>query len=101
MAAVASICNASPFLPATSTLAVSRHSSGSRLHNHSLAAPGSGGTNSPLTEYLRNWLGEPPKEGEPPPPAGLTAKTCERYRELAEGQIIPHKLLQKLRPIRH
>src|SRR5262249_48916846 len=44
-----------------------------------------------------------PKEGEPspPPPAGLTPKTAERYRELAEGQIIPHLgdiLLQKLRP---
>jgi len=57
-----------------------------------------------LAEYLRGWLGNPPKPGEPapPPPAGLTPKTAERYRELAEGQIIPHLgnvALQKLRPI--
>jgi integrase len=54
-----------------------------------------------VAEYLRNWLGQE-KEGEPvPPPAGITPKTAERYRELAEFQIIPHlgeKRLQKLRP---
>jgi integrase len=55
-----------------------------------------------VAQYLRGWLGEA-KEGEPPPapPAGITPKTVERYRELAEGQIIPHlgdTLLQKLRP---
>jgi integrase len=58
-----------------------------------------------VAEYLRGWLGDPPKDGEPPsaPPAGLTPKTAERYRELAEGQIIPHLgdiALQKLRPAR-
>src|SRR5262249_20291337 len=56
-----------------------------------------------VAEHLRSWLGHPPKEGEPipPPPAGITPKTCERYRELSEGQIIPHLgdlLLQKLKP---
>jgi integrase len=55
-----------------------------------------------VAEYLRVWLGHPDSGGAtPPPPAGLTAKTAERYCELAEGQIIPllgaiH--LQKLRP---
>ena len=58
-----------------------------------------------VAEYLRRWLGEEPKDGEQPPvpPAGLAPKTAERYRELAEGQIIPHLgsiLLQKLRPAR-
>jgi integrase len=56
-----------------------------------------------VAQYLRGWLGSPPKEGEkpPPPPAGITPKTAERYRELAEGQIIPHLgniQLQRLRP---
>ena len=56
-----------------------------------------------VAEYLRAWLGSPPGPGEPapPPPAGLAPKTAERYRELAEGQIIPHLgaiVLQKLRP---
>ena len=56
-----------------------------------------------VAQYLRSWLGTEPKEGEPSPapPAGITPKTAERYRELAEGQIIPHLgdiLLQKLRP---
>jgi integrase len=56
-----------------------------------------------VAEHLRGWLGQPPMEGEPipPPPAGITPKTAERYRELAEGQIIPHLgdlLLQKLKP---
>jgi integrase len=58
-----------------------------------------------VAEYMRRWLGEEPKEGEAPPapPAGLTPKTAERYRELSEGQIIPHLgdiLLQKLKPAR-
>lgn len=53
---------------------------------------------------MPTWVGAPPKDGEapPPPPAELTPKTAERYRELAEGQIIPHLgnvILQKLRPI--
>ena len=55
-----------------------------------------------VAEYLRAWLGCPPATGELlEPPAGLTLKTAERYRELAEGQIIPHLgaiTLQKLRP---
>jgi|KBSSwiStaDraftv2_1062776.scaffolds.fasta_scaffold13305_7 integrase len=56
-----------------------------------------------VAEYLRSWLGEEPKEGEvpPAPPADLSPKTAERYRELAEGQIIPHLgtiQLQKLKP---
>ena len=45
-----------------------------------------------VAEYIRGWL-----DG----PHGLAAKTAERYRELAERQIIPHLgavLLQKLRP---
>jgi integrase len=45
-----------------------------------------------VAEYLRDWLGA----GE-----GLSPKTLERYRQLAERQIIPHlgaALLQKLRP---
>src|SRR5262245_5596942 len=45
-----------------------------------------------VTEYLRSWL-----DGA----HGLAGKTRERYRQLAEQQIIPHLgtlLLQKLRP---
>ena len=45
-----------------------------------------------LAEYLRSWL-----DGA----HGLAGKTLERYRQLAEQQIIPHlgtMLLQKLRP---
>jgi integrase len=45
-----------------------------------------------VAEYLRGWLGI----GE-----GLAPKTLERYRQLAERQIIPHLgaiSLQKLRP---
>jgi integrase len=57
-----------------------------------------------VAEYLRDWLGQDDDNGvAPPPPAGLTAKTAERYRELAEDQIIPHLgsiVLQKLRPAR-
>jgi integrase len=45
-----------------------------------------------IAEYLREWL----QADE-----GLSPKTLERYRQLAERQIIPHlgaTLLQKLRP---
>src|SRR5690348_9544433 len=45
-----------------------------------------------VAEYLRSWLKEP---------EGISAKTAERYRQLAEQQIIPHlgdTPLQKLRP---
>jgi len=55
-----------------------------------------------VAEHLRAWLGASrPGEPIPPPPAGLTLKTAERYRELAELQIIPHIgaiILQKLKP---
>jgi len=56
-----------------------------------------------VAEYLRAWLGVPSgvPESAPTSPTGLTPKTAERYRELAEGQIIPHLgaiALQKLRP---
>jgi integrase len=50
-----------------------------------------------VAEYFREWLGV---AGQPPP-AGINPKTAERYRELAERQIIPHLgtiQLQKLRP---
>lgn len=43
-------------------------------------------------EYLRGWLDTD---------SSLSPKTVERYRQLAEQQIIPHlgvTLLQKLRP---
>jgi integrase len=58
-----------------------------------------------VAEYLRAWLGTPAGADQPapPPPAGLTPKTAERYRELAEGQIIPHLgtiILQRLKPAR-
>jgi len=46
-----------------------------------------------LAEYLRSWLDVD---------ASLAPKTLERYRQLAEQQIIPHlgtTLLQKLRPV--
>ena len=45
-----------------------------------------------VAEYLRGWLSSD---------RDLSPKTLERYRQLAERQIIPHlgtKLLQKLRP---
>jgi integrase len=45
-----------------------------------------------VAEYLREWLDLA---------EGLTPKTLERYRQLAEYQVIPHigaTLLQKLRP---
>lgn len=46
-----------------------------------------------IAEHLREWL-----EG---PMHGLSAKTVERYRQLAAQQIVPHlggMMLQKLRP---
>jgi hypothetical protein len=46
-----------------------------------------------LAEYLRGWLDTDPD---------LSPKTLERYRQLAEQQIIPHlgsAPLQKLRPV--
>ena len=46
-----------------------------------------------VAEYLRSWL-----DGA----HGLAGKTAERYRQLAEQQIIPHLggwALQKLRPV--
>jgi integrase len=45
-----------------------------------------------IAEYVRGWLDSP---------NGLSPKTLERYRQLAERQIIPHlgaTALQKLRP---
>src|SRR5262245_7898802 len=56
-----------------------------------------------VREYIVQWIGESPKEGEEPaaPPTGLSPKTVERYRQLAENQIYPHLggvLLQKLKP---
>jgi hypothetical protein len=54
-----------------------------------------------LGDYLRQWLGSDEPNAEPIAPPGLTPKTAERYRELSEGQIIPHLgavRLQKLRP---
>jgi integrase len=45
-----------------------------------------------VAEYLRAWLDGAPK---------VAPKTLERYRELADCQIIPHlgaAKLQKLRP---
>jgi integrase len=47
----------------------------------------------PLAKYLRDWLDADP---------GISPKTRERYRQLAERQIIPHLgtvTLQKLRPV--
>ena len=56
-----------------------------------------------VAEYITGWLGPMPKAGEPTPapPTGLTPKTAERYRELAEAYIYPHLggvVLQKLKP---
>ncbi len=45
-----------------------------------------------LADYLRGWLDSD---------SGLSPKTLERYRQLAEQQIIPHlgaTLMQNLRP---
>lgn len=49
--------------------------------------------NLTLTDYLRDWLDADP---------GISLKTRERYRQLAERQVIPHLgsiALQKLRPV--
>jgi integrase len=49
-------------------------------------------SNVTVTDYLRGWLGSD---------RDLSPKTLERYRQLAERQIIPHlgaTVLQKLRP---
>jgi integrase len=57
-----------------------------------------------VREYIVAWLGERPKSKEqkpPAPPAGISPKTAERYRDLAEDQIYPHlgsTALQKLKP---
>jgi integrase len=64
---------------------------------------------SPASSPWRNicaagWARSRRRASRPqPPPPDLSPKTAERYRELAEGQIIPHLgtvLLQKLRPAR-
>ena len=50
-----------------------------------------------VKEHITAWLGEP----DQPSPPGLTPKTTERYRQLAEQQIYPHLgtvRLQKLKP---
>ncbi|RTL63701.1 MAG: site-specific integrase [Hyphomicrobiales bacterium] len=50
-----------------------------------------------VAQWLRDWLGGP----SDPQPHGLARKTTERYRQLAEQQVIPHlgaNTLQKLRP---
>jgi site-specific recombinase XerD len=56
-----------------------------------------------VQQHIEGWLGKLPKNGEPlaPSPSGLSPKTCERYRELAEQKIYPHLghiIMQKLRP---
>jgi integrase len=56
-----------------------------------------------VREYIVAWIGESPKKDEAPapPPADLSPKTVERYRQLAEHQIYPHlgsTPVQKLRP---
>lgn len=56
-----------------------------------------------VAEHLRAWLGrmEPGSSAPPAPPTGISPKTAERYRQLAEAQIVPHLgnvRLQKLRP---
>jgi integrase len=57
-----------------------------------------------VEEYIVEWLGRSPKKkGEAPPatPSGISPKTAERYRELAEAYIYPHvgsTVMQKLRP---
>jgi geranylgeranyl pyrophosphate synthase len=57
-------------------------------HNGTLIDP----SNLTVTQHLRAWLDLAP---------GLSPKTAERYRQLAEQQIIPHLgglALQKLKP---
>jgi integrase len=57
-----------------------------------------------VAQYLRDWLDGPadrPNKDQPYLPPGLAGKTVERYRQLAEQQIIPHLgavVLQKLKP---
>jgi integrase len=56
-----------------------------------------------VEEHIVAWLGRTPEKGKepPPPPSGISPKTAERYRELAESYIFPrlgHVPLQKLRP---
>jgi integrase len=56
-----------------------------------------------VEEYMVAWLCRTPADGEPtpPPPVGLSPKTAERYRELAQAYIYPHLgtiALQKLKP---
>jgi integrase len=55
-----------------------------------------------VREYIEAWLGPAPEPGkEAIPPAGLSLKTAERYRQLADQQIYPHLgnvMLQKLKP---
>jgi integrase len=56
-----------------------------------------------VEEYIVDWLGRSPAKGEPSPqpPTGISPKTAERYRELAEQYIYPHlgsTIMQKLRP---
>jgi hypothetical protein len=60
-------------------------------------------SNVTVREYIQAWLGASPGPGQAPasPPHGLTSKTAERYRQLADQQIYPHLgaiVLQKLRP---
>jgi integrase len=57
-----------------------------------------------VEEYVATWLGRSPAKGEapPPPPTGISPKTAERYRELAEHYIykhLGHVGVQKLKPI--
>lgn len=58
-----------------------------------------------VREYIVAWLGVSPNDDEPfpPPSPGLSPKTAERYRQLAEQQIYPHIggiVMQKLRPFK-
>jgi integrase len=57
-----------------------------------------------VEEYIADWLGRSSKKNEAPPPtpSGISPKTAERYRELAEAYIYPHlgaTTMQKLRPV--
>jgi len=55
-----------------------------------------------VQQYIESWLGRSSEKNEPPSlPAGLSPKTAERYRQLAEQQVYPHLgsiVMQKLRP---
>src|SRR5262249_56474944 len=63
-------------------------------------------SNITIDEYLREWLDTGDERHEPSVRDGshdLSPKTVERYRELAEQQIIPHlgsEQIQRLRPKR-